>query len=62
LVVVRYVPLATKMVRRGECSDVPLATIAPQQIGLFFDHIACDTAHTERPPVFTAGQIRLQIA
>jgi hypothetical protein len=27
------------MVRRGECSDVPIATGAPQQIASLFDHL-----------------------
>jgi hypothetical protein len=27
------------MLRRGECSDVPEATNAPQQIASLFDHL-----------------------
>jgi hypothetical protein len=29
-------PIGDKMLRRGECSDVPIATNAPQQTAIIF--------------------------
>src|SRR5450759_2873122 len=36
-------PIAYKMVRRGERSEVPIAANAPQQTASLFDHIICET-------------------
>jgi hypothetical protein len=49
-----FVLFGPKADKRGCCwivRFVPIATNAPQQIASLFDHIAGDTAHTERPPV-----------
>src|SRR5450759_3884361 len=34
-------PIATKLLRRSERSDVPKATDAPQQTASLFDHLVC---------------------
>ena len=32
-------PIATKLLQRSECSDVPIAANAPQQTAASFDHL-----------------------